>query len=164
MRCSSLYENCSESRMLLKAEDIDAMVPQRRQHQFNENAVRLTRTLSSAVGMERIGIHLVRLAPGRDSTEFHYHDADEEFLFVLEGRGIAEIGDEQLEVGPGDFMGFTAPSKPHAMRNPFDEDLVYLMGGERNASDVVHYPRIKRSMMKSAGRRAWVDWDDLHDL
>ena len=106
--------------MLLKAKDIAAMAPRRRQHQFNENAVRLGRALSDAAGMERIGVHLVRLEPGRESTQFHYHDADEEFLYVLEGRGIAELGDEEVEVGPGDFMGFPAPSEPHALRNPFD--------------------------------------------
>lgn len=150
--------------MLLKARDIAAMTPTRRRHQFNANAVRLTRALSDAAGMQRIGVHLVRLEPGRESTQFHYHDADEEFLYVLEGRGIAELGEEEVEVGPGDFMGFTAPSKPHALRNPFDSDLVYLMGGERNASDVVHYPRIRRSMLKSAGRRHWADWDDLHEV
>ena len=38
------------------------------------------------------------------------------------------------------------------------------MGGKRNATDVVHYPRIARSMMKSDGRRAWVDWDHLHEM
>src|SRR5207245_608704 len=27
----------------------------------------------------------------------------------LSGRGIAEIGDEEVEVGPGDFMGFATP-------------------------------------------------------
>ena len=95
--------------MLLKRDEIDAMVPRAHRHQFNDNAVRMTRSLSDAVGMQRIGIHLVRLPPGRDSTEFHYHDSDEEFLYVLSGRGIAEIGDERLEVGPGDFMGFGAP-------------------------------------------------------
>jgi uncharacterized cupin superfamily protein len=150
--------------MLLKSDEIDAMVPRAHRHQFNDNAVRMTRSLSDAVGMQRIGIHLVRLSPGRYSTEFHYHDSDEEFLYVLSGRGIAEIGDESLEVGPGDFMGFGAPSQPHAMRNPFDEDLVYLMGGERNVSDVVHYPRIERTLLKSGGRRAWADWDNLHEL
>ncbi len=149
--------------MLLKAADIAAMTPARRRHQFNDNAVRLTRALSDATGMQRIGVHLVRLAPGRESTQFHYHDADEEFLYVLEGRGIAELGDEEVEVGPGDFMGFPAPSEPHSLRNPFDEDLVYLMGGERNANDVVHYPRIGRVLVKSGGRRVWAEREDLHE-
>jgi uncharacterized cupin superfamily protein len=126
--------------------------------------VRLTRTLGTRVGMQRIGVHVVRLEPGRESTQFHFHDADEEFLYVLEGRGIADIGDERFEVGPGDFMGFATPSPAHTLSNPFDRDLVYLMAGERNPNDVVHYPRIRRSMIKGLGRRRWVDWDNLYEL
>src|SRR5262249_10587842 len=105
---------------LLRAREIDALEPFSRTHQFNDNAVRITRTLGTLVGMQRIGVHIVRLAPGRESTQFHFHSADEEFLYVLAGRGIAEIGDAEYEVGPGDFMGFSAPSEPHALKNPFD--------------------------------------------
>jgi len=142
----------------------DAADPVLHRHQFNDNAVRLTRTLGISTGLQRIGVHLVRVAPGRDSTEHHYHDADEEFLYVLSGRGIAHIGDERFEVGPGDFMGFPAPSPAHSLSNPGDEDLVYLMGGERNAVDAVHYPRIRRTMTKAHGRRQWMHWDDLNEL
>ena len=31
------------------------------------------------------------------------------------------------------------------------------MAGERNPNDVVHYPRIRRSMIKGPGRRRWVE-------
>jgi uncharacterized cupin superfamily protein len=149
---------------LLSAAAIEAIEPVRSQHQFNDNAVRITRTLGTRVGLQRIGVHVVRLQPGHESTQFHFHDADEEFLYVLEGRGVAEIGDESFDVGPGDFMGFATPSPAHTLRNPYDRDLVYLMAGERNPNDVVHYPRIRRSMIKGPGRRRWVDWDDLHEL
>ncbi len=148
----------------LPATDIDELKETHRQHQFNDNAVRLTRTLGTRVGLERIGIHLIRLQRGRDSTQFHYHDNNEEFIYVVSGRGIADIGEESFEVGPGDFMGFPAPSPAHSLHNPYEQDLYYLMGGERNAADVVHYPRISRSMIKSFGRKRWVDWQDLHDL
>ena len=142
-----------------------AALPERaHQHQFNDNAVRLTRTLGTLVDLETVGVHLVRLAPGRDSTQFHYHDADEEFVYILEGTGLAHVGDARIPVGPGDFMGFPSPSPGHALTNDGSEDLVYLMGGERNPADVVHYPRIRRSMIKAHGRRSWVDWDDLTDL
>ncbi len=154
----------SGSPHLLRAADIAALPERRHQHQFNDNAVRMTRTLGQLTGMERIGIHMIRLEPGRDSTQHHFHDADEEFVLVLAGRGIACIGDDRYEVGPGDFMGFPAPSPAHSLSNPFDEDLVYLVGGERNAVDAVHYPRIGRSMLKAHGRRQWVDWPHLQDL
>ncbi|MEZ5558887.1 MAG: cupin domain-containing protein [Pseudomonadales bacterium] len=149
---------------LLRAAAIAALPERRHQHQFNDNAVRYTRTLGEQAGLERIGLHLVRLEPGHDSTQHHFHDADEEFLYIVSGRGMAHIGDESFEVATGDFMGFAAPSPAHSLSNPFDEDLVYLMGGERNAVDAVHYPRIRRSMFKARGNRRWADWDDLQDL
>ncbi len=152
------------SKHLITAAELDTLDERRHQHQFNDNAVRLTRTLGTRTGMQRIGVHLVRLAPGRDSTEHHFHDADEEFLYVLSGRGVACIGDARFEVGPGDFMGFPAPSPAHSLSNPYDADLVYLMGGERNAVDAVHYPRIARTMLKAHGHRQWVDWQHLEDL
>ena len=133
-------------------------------HQFNSNAIRLTRTLGVPAGLARVGVHLVRLGIGRDSTQFHYHDSDEEFVFILSGRGIAEIGEHRFEVTAGDFMGFPAPSPGHALHNPHPEDLVYLMGGERNPADVVHYPRIRRTMIKSHGQRRYVDWQHMVDL
>lgn len=151
-------------RCLMTAAEIATLPERRHRHQFNDNAVRHTRTLGEGVGLERIGLHVIRLEPGRESTQHHYHDADEEFVYVLAGRGIAHIGDESFEVGPGDFMGFPAPSPAHSLANPFDEDLVYLMGGERNPVDAVHYPRIRRSMLKTRGRKRWVDWDQLFDV
>jgi uncharacterized cupin superfamily protein len=124
----------------------------------------MTRTLGTHTGLKTLGVHLVRLAPGFDSTQFHYHDADEEFVLILSGRGKAYIGPDTLDVGPGDFMGFPAPSPGHGLHNDSDADLVYLVGGESNPSDVVHYPWIRRTMIKSHGRRSWVDWADLHEL
>ena len=146
----------------LSAQQISQLEVKTVQHQFNDNAIRQTKTLSDPTGMQRVGVHLVRLAPGRDSTTHHYHDADEEFVYIVSGQGIAKIGDEEVAVGPGDFMGFAAPSPAHSMRNTSDEDLVYLMGGERNSTDVVHYPEQERSMIKSDGKRLWAYWQDLH--
>lgn len=149
---------------LLTAADIAAMPEQRVQHQFNDNAIRLSRSLAASTGMQRIGIHQVRLAPGRDSTTHHSHDADEEFIYILSGSGTARIGEQEFPVSAGDFMGFPAPSPAHSLRNTGDEDLVYLMGGEKHASDTVHYPDIERSMLKSHGRRAWFDWQHVTEL
>ena len=150
---------------LLKASDIRRAPATRTVHQFDPNAVRHSHNLGRETGLQRIGIHLVRVEPGHASTTHHYHEADEEFIYILSGRGTARIGDAEFAVAAGDFMGFPTLSPAHSMHNPFDEDLVYLMGGERNLPDIVHYPGIGRSMIKSIdGARAYVDDDTLHDL
>lgn len=149
---------------LLRASDIAALPERAHVHQFNSNALRMTRTISEVVGMSRIGVHIIRVPPGHDTTTFHYHDAEEEFLYILAGRGIADIGDERIEVGAGDFMGFPPGSAAHGMHNPFSTDLVYLVAGDRPDVDVVHYPRLARSMVKRAGRKWWANDADLHEV
>ena len=149
---------------LLTRADIEAMPAREHVHQFNSNAVRITQTLSDATGLTTLGVHLIRLPPGRDSTTYHFHDGEEEFLYVLSGHGVAEIGDATHAVGPGDFMGFPRGSPAHLLSNPFATELVYLMGGERRDLDVVHYPRLGRAMIKHAGKKMWAEDKDIHEV
>ena len=148
---------------LLKAAAIARAKKQRRVHRLNPKGVRHGLSLGDAVGMQNMGIHLVRIAPGDDTTEYHTHYCDEEFLYILSGRGVAQIGGKKFDVGAGDFMGFAAQSVPHTMSNPFKEDLVYLMGGTRQAFDVSEYPRIGKRTYKFAGKRHTVGYDDVEE-
>ena len=134
------------------------------EHQFNSNAIRFTKNLGSIAGLRRLGIHQVRLNPGRDSTTHHYHEADEEFLYIISGKGIAKIGAQEFEVSAGDFMGFPSSSLPHSMHNNSHEDLVYLMGGKSWPVDVVRYPEQQKTMIKSNGNRSWSSNSHMADL
>jgi len=146
---------------LLTAEEIAAMPEKAHVHMFNANGVRLTRSLGDAVGMTQTGVHLVRVEPGRESTEYHTHAHDEEWVYILSGRGMADIAGRKVEVKAGDFMGFVANAEPHTMTNPFQQDLVYLVGGTRHPYDVVDYPRRGIRSYKFDGRRDNVDTDKL---
>lgn len=97
--------------------------------------------LSRLAGLGRTALNWLRIPPGRESYVYHSHEAEEEWIYILSGRGVAEIGAEEHEIGPGDFMGFPTPSVAHHLRNPFDEDLVYLCGGEICALELAAYPR-----------------------
>jgi uncharacterized cupin superfamily protein len=94
-------------------------------HPLNSASEVHARWLSRMTGLGRIGVTHVRVPAGKESFVYHSHQHEEEFLYILAGRGIAEIDDAEYEVGPGDFMGFPTPSVGHHLRNPFDEDLVY---------------------------------------
>ncbi|MEQ1774370.1 MAG: cupin domain-containing protein [Burkholderiales bacterium] len=142
---------------LLSAGAIRRMKEDKFIHFLNPGAIRYTRSLGDATGLETLGVHLVRLKGGDVSTEFHFHHQDEEWVYILSGRGIAEIGEKKHKIGAGDFMGFVAGSKPHAMRNPFKRDLVYLVGGNRWALDVCDYPRINKRRYRENGENEYVD-------
>ncbi len=108
---------------LLKAAAIARIKPVARRHRFNPKAVRQNVALGNLAGMTQMGTHLVRIKPGDETTKYHTHYCDEEFVYILSGRGIAEIGDKKFTVGLGDFMAFTARSLPHLMGNPFGTRL-----------------------------------------
>lgn len=110
-------------------------------------------SLSRAAGMKRAHVSIARLAPGKDSFAYHAHRMEEEWIYVLSGRGIAVIDGEQYEVGPGDFMGFAAPQVAHLMKNPFDVELVYLMGGENLELDVIDYPTLGKRYLLMPGEK-----------
>jgi uncharacterized cupin superfamily protein len=103
-----------------------------------------------------LGLHVGRLPPGAESFVFHYHHLEEEFVYIVSGRGVAEIGDQTFEVGPGDFMLFTAPSEGHHLRNPFEADLVYLMGGESREIEIGEFPRLRKRAIFEKGKEPYI--------
>jgi uncharacterized cupin superfamily protein len=143
---------------LLRAAERERLPQQSQSHPLNPASLVSGVSLSEATGLQSVGLHLLRIAPGKESFVYHSHQTEEEFLFILSGRGIAEVGDEEYEVGPGDFLGFRAPSVAHHLRNPFDEELVYLSGGERREVEVADFPRLGKRMVRVGGQLA------MHDL
>jgi uncharacterized cupin superfamily protein len=138
----------SKPSQLVRAADRAALPESPFSHPLNPKSEVHMRSLSDAAGLKRLGVHLLRVPPGKESFVFHTHHTEEEFVYVLEGRGIAEIGDEEFEIGPGDFLGFPTPSVGHHLRNPFEQDLVYLSGGERNTSEIADFPRAGKRLVR----------------
>ena len=133
---------------LSRAADRTRATEESQQHPLNPNSEIHGHSLSELVGLRRTGVHVLRIPPGRESFVYHSHQLEEEWMYVLSGRGIAEIGDAQHEVGPGDFLGFSVPSVGHHLRNPFSEDLVYLSSGERREMEVADFPRHNKRMVR----------------
>jgi uncharacterized cupin superfamily protein len=146
---------------LWKAAELEAGLRPYRQA-LNPNSWLKRVALSRRAGMKRAHVSLARIPPGKDSFAYHAHMLEEEWLYILAGRGIAEIDGEETEVGPGDFMGFPTPSVAHLLKNPFDDDLVYLMGGEDVPLDVIDYPKLGKRYLLMAGDGA-TDFYELKD-
>jgi len=151
----------AKRKSLWRAAEIDTRLKPYTQR-LNENSFIERTSLSRAAGMQRAHISLGRVPPGKDSFAYHSHMLEEEWLYILSGRGIAEIDGEEHEVGTGDFMGFPTPSVAHLLKNPFDEDLVYLMGGEDLPLDVVDYPKLGKRFLLMPGEGG-VDFYELKD-
>lgn len=116
-------------------------------HPLNAKSEVHLRRLAETIGLQRCIVTMARIPPGKESFVYHAHKGDEEWLFIVSGRGRAEIGDQIFDVGPGDFMAFPVPSIAHHLANPFEEDLVYLMGGERGRVEIGEFPKLGKHMI-----------------
>jgi uncharacterized cupin superfamily protein len=115
--------------------------------------------LSRMAGLGRIAVNLAWLPPGKESAVHHVHHREEEWLFVLEGHGIAEVGDAEHEVGPGDFLGYP-PGVSHHLRNESGERLLFLEGGEAIPDvEVADFPRLRRRVVRMGPRVAVYPFD-----
>ena len=132
---------------LLRAADIAAR-SQTFSHPWNPRSEISGYQLGRATGLKRTGVNLARIPPGKESFAYHAHWTEEEWIYVLSGRGVARIDGADYKVGPGDFMAFPTPGVAHHMRNPFEAELVYLMGGEVRDVEVVDFPDLGKRMFR----------------
>ena len=117
-------------------------------HPWNPNSEITGAFLARATGMKCTGVNLARIKPGKESFVPHAHEREEEWIYILSGRAKALVGDEEVDVGPGDFLGFAAPQIAHHLKNPGPDDLVYLMGGENAEYDAVDFPEHKKRLVR----------------
>ncbi len=134
---------------LLRADDIEAR-SQTFSHPWNPNSEISGYQLGRATGLTRTGVNLARLPAGRESFVYHSHWTEEEWIYILTGRGIARIDGAEYEVAAGDFMAFPTPGVAHHLRNPFETELVYLMGGEHRDTEIADFPDLGRRMFRHA--------------
>jgi len=147
--------------MYLSAETIAAMEGVRRVHTLNPGAIRIDKSIGDEVGLKNIGIHLITIAPGDKSTEFHTHKYEEEAIYVLSGHGTEVIGDTTQKIGPGDFVGFPGSGDAHETINDGTEPLVCLVIGQRLPQDVVDYPHKGKRLYRNSGQRDMVDYPHI---
>jgi uncharacterized cupin superfamily protein len=104
-------------------------------------AGREKRALGDAFGLSRFGINLTRLAPGAASSLRHWHEAQDEFVFVLQGRPTLHDDRGATILSPGQCVGFPRGSEnAHCLRNDGASDAWVLEVGDRTPGDRAHYP------------------------
>jgi len=143
--------------MYISAQQISSLAGVRRVHQLNSAAIRLDKSLGDEAGLKNIGVHLITIAPGDKSTEFHSHKYEDEAIYVLSGHGTEIIGNDAHKIGPGDFIGLPGGGPAHETVNDGSEPLVCLVIGQRLPQDVVDYPRQGKRLYRNSGQRDMID-------
>jgi uncharacterized cupin superfamily protein len=124
-------------------------------------AGRSKQRLGNALGLKNFGVNLVRLPPGVASSQRHWHSAEDEFIYMLEGelQLVTDAGSQTLT--PGMAAGFPAgKADGHQLINRSKSDAVYLeVGDSRPGADEVEYPDIDLRAIRLEGKDVFVHKD-----
>jgi uncharacterized cupin superfamily protein len=105
---------------------------------------RIRRRLGDAAGLTDFGVNLLELEPGTWSSQRHWHSAEDEFVYVLEGEVVlvTDAGEELLKAG--DCAGFKAghPDGHHLLNRSGRNAVLLEVGSRRRAQDACEYPDI----------------------
>jgi uncharacterized cupin superfamily protein len=98
--------------------------------------------LAKRVGLSQFGLNQVTLDPGARSSLRHWHEEEDEFVFVLSGTLtlIDENGEHAMPAGS--FAGFPAgAANAHHVANLSDAPATFLAVGTRKVGrETIHYP------------------------
>jgi len=98
------------------------------------------RRLSDAGGLTQFGVLLETLPPGSRSSHKHWHEQEDEFIYMLSGTAVLIEGETASELHPGDAATFKAGTPlGHCLENRSSENCVYLVVGSRSPNETVHY-------------------------
>ena len=99
--------------------------------------------LGEAARLTQFGVNLTRLAPGAASALRHWHEAEDEFVYVLEGEIVLIEDGGEAVLRPGDAAGFKAGvPNGHHLVNRSGRDALYLEIGTRAKVEHAHYPDV----------------------
>jgi len=105
----------------------------------------VAKNLSGQTGARGIGCTWYEVAPGRSAFPRHFHCANEESMFVLEGEGTVRIGDATAPLRANDYVTFpTGPEHAHIVTNTGSAPLRYLSFSTLASAEVVGYPDSKK--------------------
>ena len=92
--------------------------------------------IGKKLGLQKIGIHIELLYPGRRTSWPHAESLEEEFAYVLEGHPDVWINGHLHALVPGDFVAFPSGTGiAHTFLNNTDKNVLLLVGGEASKKE-----------------------------
>ena len=122
-----------------------------------EHRERHKQPLGDAAGLTQFGVNLTRIAPGAASALRHYHEEEDEFVFMLEGELVLIENGGEVVLKAGDCAGFKAgDGNAHRLVNRSGRDAVYIEVGTRAPSERAHYPDDDLHLVREGRTARWL--------
>jgi uncharacterized cupin superfamily protein len=139
-----------EPEMILRAGSVKGQ-------RFENLGTRTEERIGEASGLTKMGANIVTLNPGAMSARRHWHEQEDEFLYVIEGHAVVVENDGEHQIGPGDMCCWPAGvDNAHHLQNRTDAPVRYLVVGAGPDHDRVHYPD-EGQLLHHAPPRWWVE-------
>ncbi len=122
-----------------------------------ECAGRHKQALGDVVGLTQFGVNITHIAPGSASSLRHYHEREDEFIYMLAGELVLIENDGEVVLKAGDAAGFKANSgNAHRLVNRSERDAVYFEVGTRSVDERVHYADVDLMLERNAASRRYL--------
>jgi uncharacterized cupin superfamily protein len=109
--------------------------------------------LGDVAGLTQFGVNRTLLKPGAASALRHWHDTEDEFVYVLEGELTLIENEGATLLKAGDAAGFKAGvPNGHHLVNRSGRDAVYLEIGTRVAHGGAVYPDDDLALTREGGK------------
>jgi uncharacterized cupin superfamily protein len=121
---------------------------------------RVRRALGDVFGLSQFGINLLELAPGAWSSQRHWHERQDELVYVLEGDATVVTDEGETVLSAGMVAGFRAGSgNGHHIVNRSNAVVRLLEVGTRTAEETAHYSDIDMMYREDADTEGYFTKD-----
>jgi uncharacterized cupin superfamily protein len=104
---------------------------------------RARKRLGRAAGLTQFGVNICTLKPGAASSQRHWHEKEDELVYVLEGQVVLCEDDGETLLKAGDAAAWKAGvPNGHCLVNRSDRDAVFIEIGRRAPVERAHYSDI----------------------
>jgi len=108
--------------------------------------------LGDAAGLTQFGVNLTTIPPGGISALRHWHEQEDELVWVVSGALVLVEEGTETRLGPGDAAGFKAGvPNGHHLVNRSGAPATILEIGTRLMDERGHYPDDDLAFAKVAG-------------
>src|ERR1700731_1389591 len=112
---------------------------------------RSRKRLGVAAGLDQFGVNLTTLKSGAASALRHWHEKEDELVYILEGEVVLIEDEGETVLKPGDAAGFKANTpNGHHLVNRTQHDAVYLEIGTRSKHEKASYPDVDLVAVRDA--------------
>lgn len=114
---------------------------------------REVRRLGDAFGLTNVGVSMVTIFPGKESSMRHSHTHEDELVYMLEGELVLRTNGGEEPFRPGMVIGFRAgDGNAHHFLNRGERNATFLVISNRHPEDGAAYPDIDLAVKKQEGK------------